>query len=188
VVYAREIDGEALTLIVSGKLWRNSLIMMDEQSGSLWSHVTGRCLEGAHLGTRLEVVPSVQTTWADWRRAHPDTRVLAKPAEIRSSRYQRYFDDPDRAGMFRTFWLQDVMPAKALVHGLVDGPHALAVRDEDLPPGSEREVDLAGETVRVVRAADGGVRAYDADGGEIQVHTAYWFAWSTYFPNTVVSD
>jgi hypothetical protein len=188
VVYARELDGAALTLIVSGKLWRNSLIMMDEQSGSLWSHITGRCLEGAHLGTQLEVVPSVQTTWADWKTAHPHTRVLEKPGVIRSSRYQRYFDDPDRAGMFRTFWLQDVMPGKALVHGLVDGPYALAIRDEDLPPGSERTFDLAGEGVRVARAADGGVRAYAADGRELQVHTAFWFAWSTFYPNTQVAE
>ncbi len=73
MVYAREIDDTQLTLIVSGKLWRNSMIMQDEQTGSLWSHVTGVCLEGEYQGKTLEQVPSVQTTWAEWQAAHPDT-------------------------------------------------------------------------------------------------------------------
>jgi len=186
VVYAREVDGKVLTLIVSGKLWRNSMVMMDEESGSLWSHVNGRCLEGSYEGRELAHLPSVQTTWADWRRAHPATRVLKKSEEILSSRYERYFADQDRAGMFRTIWLQDRMPAKALVHGLVDGPHAVAVRDEVLKPGDEITVDLAGNEVRVARAVDGGVRAFAGDGGELLVRTSFWFAWSTFYPNTAV--
>jgi hypothetical protein len=186
VVYARELDGQVLTLIVSGKLWRNSLIMMDEESGSLWSHVTGECLEGEHAGRSLRRLPSVQTTWAAWRDAHPGTRVLKKSAEILSSRYERYFADQDRAGMFRSLWLHDRMPAKALVHGVTDGPHALAVRDDVLAPGDGRTVDLAGRPVRLVRDRDGGVRAYAADGGELPVFTAFWFAWSSFHPNTAV--
>ena len=186
MVYARELDGETLTLIVSGKLWRNSLIMMDEESGSLWSHINGRCLEGIHVGRELGHMPSVQTTWSAWKKAHPQTRVLKKSEEILSSRYERYFADPDRAGMFRTMWLKDRMSAKALVHGLIDGPHAVAVTDKALKPGDELVVDLAGNDVRVVRDADGGVRAFAADGGELLVRTAFWFAWSTFYPNTAV--
>ena len=185
MVYARELDGQALTLIVSGKLWRNSLIMMDEESGSLWSHVTGECLEGVHVGRRLPTVPSVQTTWAEWRSAHPRTRVLEKPAGIRSSRYEAYFADPQRTGLFRTFWLKDRMPGKALVHGIANDHHAVAVRDEALPPGAELTVDLGGTPVTVTRDADGGVRAVAAD-GELVVRTAYWFAWSGFYPNTAV--
>lgn len=186
MVYARELDGAPLTLIVSGKLWRNSLIMMDEESGSLWSHVNGRCLEGEHVGRELEHLPSVQTTWAAWREAHPGTRVLKKSEEILSSRYERYFADQDRAGMFRTMWLSDRMPAKALVHGITDGPHALAVRDEALAPGDEKTLELAGKPLRVVRGADGGVRAFAGDGTELLVRTSFWFAWSNFHPNTAV--
>ncbi len=188
MVYARSLGDTTLTLIVSGKLWRNSLVMMDEETGSLWSHVSGVCLEGDLVGRKLATTPSVQTTWADWYAAHPTTRVLKKSEEILSSRYERYFADPDRAGMFRTFWLQDRMGAKVKVHGIVRGPHAVAVVDAALAQGASREIDLGGDKVTVSRDADGGVRAVDADGEELLVRTAFWFAWSTFYPNTMVVD
>ena len=74
MVYARSLGDTTLTLIVSGKLWRNSLIMMDEETKSLWSHVSGEALSGPLAGRRLESIPSVQTTWKEWVAAHPGTR------------------------------------------------------------------------------------------------------------------
>ena len=74
-MHARELDGRTLTLLVSGKLWRNSLIMQDEETGTLWSHVTGEALDGELTGRRLEIVPGVHTTWAEWQEAQPKTLV-----------------------------------------------------------------------------------------------------------------
>jgi hypothetical protein len=177
------------TFIVSGKLWRNSLIMMDEETGSLWSHVTGEALDGTKKGRRLETVPSVQTTWTRWTLEHPEAKLLKKGTEIRGSQYQRYFDDPDRTGMFRANWLQDRLPGKDLVHGLVRGPHALAVSDFGLGPNDTLKVKLGGVPIVVLRGADGGVRAYMAEGWEeILVRPAFWFAWSSFYPNTLVED
>ncbi len=189
MVYARTVADTDLTLIVSGKLWRNSMIMMDEETGSLWSHVTGKCLEGEHAGTVLEVVPSVQTTWAEWRDDHPDTRVLAKSEAITSSRYQSYYDDPERTGLFRAQWLMERLPGKTLVHGVTVGPHALAVTDERMDAGRPVEGELGGVAVTLRLDPDGGVRAVRNDTGEeLPVRTAYWFAWSGFFANTAVID
>ena len=187
-MYARSVGDTSLTLIVSGKLWRNSLIMMDEETGTLWSHVTGEAMEGPLAGRRLATSPSVQTTWAEWRAAHPGTRVLKKSEEILSSRYQRYFDDPERTGLFRTFWLQDRMPGKAKIHGVVRGPHAVAVADAALVPGEPRTFELGEAQVTMTRDADGGVRAVTSTGEDLLVRTAYWFAWSSFYPNTAVVD
>jgi hypothetical protein len=177
------------TFIVSGKLWRNSLIMMDEETESLWSHVTGEALDGAKKGRRLEILPSVQTTWNRWTLEHPEAKLLRKDAELRSSRYQQYFDDPNRTGMFRGNWLQDRLPGKELVHGIVRGPHALAVGDFGLGPNDTLNVELGGDPIVVLRSPDGGVRAYLAQGGEeILVRPAFWFAWSSFYPNTLVAD
>ena len=57
-------------------LWRNSLVMMDEETGSLWSHVVGEALQGPLKGKVLKTVPVVQTSWAAWIKQHPDTKVL----------------------------------------------------------------------------------------------------------------
>ncbi len=163
--------------------------MQDKETGSLWSHVTGVCLEGKFQDATLQQMPSVQTTWAQWVADHPDTRVLKKSEEIKSSRYQNYFDDPERTGLFRTFWLEDRMPGKAIVHGITLGPHALAVADAALKSGEPLKHDLGDAELIITRDADGGVRAVRADNGqELQVLEAYWFAWSAFYPNTLVLD
>ena len=189
MVHVRQVEDKRLTFIVSGKLWRNSLIMQDKETGSLWSHVTGECLEGEYKGTQLEMIPVVQTTWEQWSADHPATRVLKKSEEIKSAPYQKYFDDPEKTGLFRTTWLQDRLPGKALIHGLTLGTHSLAVADVVLATGASVTGKLGEVEVKVTRNTDGGVSALRTDSGEpLVVRTAYWFAWSTYFPNTQVID
>jgi hypothetical protein len=63
VVYARSVADATLTFQVSGMLWRNSLIMIDRETGTLWSHVTGAALKGSLAGTSLTKLASVQTAW-----------------------------------------------------------------------------------------------------------------------------
>lgn len=78
-MYATDINGRSLTLGVSGMLWENSLVMVDRETGSLWSHLLGECMRGSLTGTRLEVIPSVITTWGYWKSRHPDTTVVIMP-------------------------------------------------------------------------------------------------------------
>lgn len=140
--------------------------MMDEETGTLWSHVTGEAMDGELAGNYLEDLPVVQTTWSWWKEKFPETLVLKKDAEIKSSRYERYFKDPDRAGMFTVEWLKERMPAKTKVHGIVRGPHALAITDEKLLPDALFEADVGPDPIVIVRAGDGGVRAFVAMAGE----------------------
>ncbi len=184
-MHVRRIADRELTFIVSGKLWRNSLVMMDRETGSLWSHLTGECLEGELTGSRLEQIATVQTTWKDWSDAHPATRALKKDAEIHGSRYQKYFDDPDRIGILPMTFLSDTMTGKTIVHGVLVNGQALAVVDTALT--SPIEVECGGTALKIFRGKDGGVRARRvADESELAVRLAYWFAWSSYFPHTRV--
>lgn len=186
-MYARTVGDTDLTFIVSGKLWRNSLVMMDKETGSLWSHITGVCMEGEHLGAELPMIPSVQTTWGEWKISHPKTRVLEKSEEVTSSHYEDYFADPDKAGLFRSEWLMEQMSAKTLVHGVTVGVHALAVTDDGFAVGDTIQADLGETPVMVSRGTDGGVRAVRQDtGDELIVRTSFWFAWSGFYPNTLV--
>ncbi len=189
MVHVRQIEDKTLTFIVSGKLWRNSLIMQDKETGSLWSHVTGECLEGEYEGTQLEMIPVVQTTWQQWSAEHPGTRVLKKSKEIKSAPYEGYFNDPEKTGLFHTAWLRERLPGKTLIHGLKLGVHALAVTDAALEPGATVAGKLGEVAVEMTRGPDGGISARRTDtDATLVVRTAYWFAWSTYFPNTGVID
>ena len=152
-------------MTVSGTLWRNNLVMEDLETGTYWSQVTGEGLTGKFKGRTLSTVPVVQTAWVDWLRSQPDTKVLKKDREVRSSVYEAYFKDPSKNGLFRTEWLMEQMPGKELVHGLADGPHALAVRDKTLKRGDLLHANLGDKAVIVVRTSDNGVRGYFASRG-----------------------
>ncbi len=163
--------------------------MEDRETSTSWSHVTGRALGGPGRGAQLQALPSVQTTWTEWKKAHPETDVLKKSKEVLSSHYERYFSDPERLGLFRAQWLTEVMPGKTLIWGATVGLHAVAVTDEALVESGKAAVDLGGTPVEIERGADGGVRAFAGeDRDEIPVTRAFWFAWSSFYPNTQVVD
>lgn len=72
-------------------LWNRSLVMVDIESRSLWSHILGDCHRGRHAGKRLEQVPAVVTDWASWQKAHPATTcaVLSRTSTEYTHRFQR---------------------------------------------------------------------------------------------------
>lgn len=220
------MEDKTLTLIVSGALWRNSMIMMDEQTGSYWSHVTGKCLKGKLKGNELKTISSVHTTWADWYKEHPQTKVLKKSKEITSSHYEKYFTDPDRTGIFRANYIMNRMPGKTLVYGLSRGTNHLAITKEKVFLEKMIQTDLAKEKIIIYQSADKGIHAFinkysffklskkqnyyidestksewNFNTGkcingklkgkkldEVSITAAFWFAWSSFFPNTKVID
>ena len=158
-MYSREVDGDARTFGVSGKLWHGVLVMYDRESESLWTQLDGRAIQGDALGATLAHVPSVYTTWSEWRRAHPDTLVLDMDEEERAregSRYAEYFADPDRLYFDRLDEGLGGVSPKDVVFGVAVGGEALAVTE-----------DLLAST-GVANAVVGGVPvgfAYDARKG-----------------------
>ena len=75
-MYGSKIAGRRLTFVVSGQLWNGSLVMMDQETKSLWSHILGTCVEGDLKGETLPVLDSDVTTWKAWLHEHPETEVL----------------------------------------------------------------------------------------------------------------
>lgn len=210
-------------------LWRDSLIMMDKESKSLWSHVLGKAVKGPMEGSTLEMLPSTQTTWAAWYKAHPKTKLLAKSEAVASSHYQGYFDDPEKMGIFRARRIVKQMPGKALVWGVAHGLHAAALTDGAVGATKAKAFSLGEVQAVALLGADDGVRAFVTRAGghtlnlgydekgvlrdektstewnpttgialegklagtqfeEIPVTRVYWFAWSSFFPNTLVVD
>ncbi len=69
------MDGRALNPDLAGLRGLN-WVMKDRETGSLWQQATGEAIEGPLKGTRLQVINFLLTTWAEWRKLHPDTLVL----------------------------------------------------------------------------------------------------------------
>ena len=161
IVYSREIDGAARTFGVSGKLWRDALVMYDRQTESLWSQVDGRAFRGPGEGQVLEHVPSVQTTWGNWKNLHPDTLVLKKEADYSETEYEKYFNDPYRIGIFGHTSKDDRLDPKVEVLGVRLGGDEMAFPIEPLRAAVVVETGIGGEGVVVVSHADTGtLRAF----------------------------
>ena len=79
VVAERLVDGEPTVFGVSGKLWRNDLVLYDRATESLWSQLLATAIQGPKTGTQLRLFPSTLASWGEWRTAHPETRVLLPP-------------------------------------------------------------------------------------------------------------
>ena len=103
---------------MSGKLIRNSLVMFDRETGTLWSHLTGDALEGPLAGHHLMQLLSEQTTWGRWRSEHPRTLMLdVDPTEVNSDPYQDYYTGQD-AGVVGRKRADDRLPLKEKVVGV----------------------------------------------------------------------
>lgn len=61
----------------AGILYRNSFVMYDHQTNSLWVHANGKAEYGPLKGKQLTFMPSTVTTWENWKRSYPQTTVLA---------------------------------------------------------------------------------------------------------------
>ena len=82
-------------------LYRNGLIMYDNQTQSLWSHIMGQAVAGDLSGTQLELIAALQTDWASWKERHPDT-VVINPGLFGRDGYEGYYLRPDAGVLGRT--------------------------------------------------------------------------------------
>ena len=80
-MYGRLLDGELYTFGHEGVLYRNSFVMYDHQTSSLWVHTTGQAVKGELRGNQLEFLPSEVVLWRVWLDRHPETLVLDRGGE-----------------------------------------------------------------------------------------------------------
>ena len=131
-------------------LWRDSLIMYDRDTGSLWSQVLGKAVAGPMKGEALVEVPSQLTTWGDWKRRHPDTLVLRSIGRPRGSSYADYHRDKRSIGIHGRRNPDERLPPKTLVYGLESGGSAAVAPLGAIARDGLVEGELAGVPVVVV--------------------------------------
>ena len=111
------INGEEYFFGVSGKLIRNVLVMYDKETGTLWSQLLGEAVSGELVGTKLEFLPAVLTTWASWREMHPDTLAIRKGFFGKKDPYLNYYYSQD-AGVIGATNLDERLETKEFVIGI----------------------------------------------------------------------
>jgi hypothetical protein len=159
-VYVRTVGGKETTFGVSGALWRDALVMYDRDSESYWSQVNATGISGEHTGDVLTELPSVVTTWGEWKTLHPETLVLEKPS-LESSPFDRYYASAEAMGASGRASSDDRLPGKDLVVGVRAGSAAAAVPLETLRAEGVL-TGMVGDTPVVwLSLSDPGAAAYD---------------------------
>ncbi len=79
ILYRTTIGGKHYELGTSGFLYRSNKLMYDKDTRSLWSTIEGEPVVGPLVGRGLKLEPLwvVTTTWGEWRRRHPESKVLS---------------------------------------------------------------------------------------------------------------
>lgn len=77
-MYSRQIDGRTLTLAPSGWTYKDTFVLYDKETGSLWypgeKGLTG--IQGHYFKRLLPIIKSVDTNLGRWIDRHPQTRVV----------------------------------------------------------------------------------------------------------------
>ncbi len=148
IVFERTINGQVLTFGVSGILYRDNLVMYDHQTNTLWSQLLGQSLRGALRQQRLTVIPSLITTWSEWKQLHPETLVLS--AEL-LGQYEGELIDPyagyytsGSAGLAGDVNHPADVASKALVVGVQVGRQFRAYPLSTLSEGGVVEDEIGG--------------------------------------------
>jgi len=184
-VYDRRVEGRTLTFVNSGTLWRDTLVMQDRETGTLWTVATGRALYGPLAGERLRPIPAVLSTSNAWTENHPDARYLdtgdLTETPLRLSLYE--------ASSWQGFSGRKTADAryepKAKLYSVAEGSEALAFTEEDVK-GRGCIRSTLGERAVLLEwdPGDDAPRAYRPEGTcleEIAVVPMYWFALDRHF-------
>ena len=80
VVYGREIDGEVTTFGTTGYTYKQTFVLYDRKTESLWYPYRRQemnALSGTQAGSALPFLDEPdKMTLSDWRLEHPDSLVL----------------------------------------------------------------------------------------------------------------
>lgn len=61
--------------------YNNNIIYRDFNSGNFIQQLDGEVILGPDKGEKLDFLPTMMATWAEWKQLHPDTKLYFAPAQ-----------------------------------------------------------------------------------------------------------
>jgi len=190
MVFDANAAGRQLNFGVSGLLYQSDVLLYDRQTESLWSQIKQEAVTGMLTGTRLQLLPSIQTTWGAWKKQHPDTFVLST-----HTGYSRDYDeDPyedyyaSRDVMFAVGKINPRYHPKEQVLGVELDGLTKAYPFSELARAKSPFKDRIGKK-NVTVSYDSKSRTAtikDASGKELPSVVGFWFAWYVFHKDTQV--
>jgi hypothetical protein len=120
-VFDRRAAGSIREFHNSGLLTNSAAIYYDKQKDvkteSLWGQLQMQAIAGPNAGTPMKRLDFALTTWGNWKRSHPSTRVLAGVARLRENKiyskepYSTYFETGTPRFAVDPLWNDAAVPA-----------------------------------------------------------------------------
>lgn len=191
IVFDPLVNGERVEFGTSGKLWNSNLVMYDRKTDSLWSQILGEAIVGEKTGTLLEVLPSDQIRFGDWRKLHPNGEVLSRDTgAIKFYGQDPYGDYYTRPGTFFPVDKKDSrLGEKEFILGIVVSGKAKAYWPPAVKKAGKVEDVFQGKTIVAQYEKDiDAVRLFEkkSDGELVRINPfgSFWFSWVAAHPDT----
>jgi len=189
--FIRKVNGVTTDFGVSGYLYNSNLIMYDRKFGNLWQQYTYEAIigEAARQDVKLEPISVANTTWGQWKAAHPETEVLKKPAGVKRD-YDKYpygSYEENAEVRFGAVHTDKRLHPKDIVYGVSVRGVAKAYSEAKIELVGTFEDVVGGETVLVGRDAAGSVIVKNKISSELYLtQRSFWFAWVMFNPQTLL--
>lgn len=178
---------ERPVLRTSGLLIRSNKVMYDITTHSVFDTFRGNAVTGplSENNFSLEQASVVTTEWGEWKKAHPETTVLVEALAL--GRNFDFRNNRDASGpIFPVGNVDPRLPVHEDVIGvLADSGQAIAFQRSKAIVALTNGEEIGFENIRLKLEA-GGIRAVSKDGQDLGSHQAFWFAWSQFYPDTIL--
>jgi len=192
VAFSSKVKDDQLRFGVSGLLYNSDVLLYDAKTESLWSQIMGKAVSGKMKGTRLKLLPLHQTTWGKWNSEHPDTLVLSTDTGFNRDYTRNPYNGYEKS-IKLYFDVSHQSPRKyhpkEKVLGLDAGGVFKAYPFIELNRLKKSQLDevVNKERYTIVwdKKSQSG-KVFNSKGKEMPVLQAFWFAWYTFHPDTLV--
>ena len=191
IAFDAAIDGQAKTFGVSGLLYNSDVLLYDRQTESLWSQIMMQAISGPMAGKELQMLPTMNTSWGEWKKKYPDTWVLTEntgfqrdysrsPYQGYEQSAQLYFDVAHKDDRFH--------PKESVIGIEIDGQFkAYPFSELEKRKNSRFKDQFQGKELLINYHPDSrSATITNEQGEELPALTTFWFAWYAFHPETEV--
>lgn len=190
ITFSSLVKGDNLTFGVSGLLFNSDVLMYDKQTESLWSQLEMLSVTGKYSGSELEILPTEQTTWKEWKSKYPKTKVQSIETgysrDYRKNPYEGY--DQTEKLMFEVENQNEKYANKELTLGIEVNGIYKAFPFSELEKSKPEFLQLiGGKWFKVIYNKEQKTAAIKTENNELYPSvTLFWFAWNTFHPETEI--
>ncbi|MEE9326142.1 MAG: DUF3179 domain-containing protein [Cocleimonas sp.] len=191
IVYSADFNGKAHQFGVSGLLYNSDVLLYDRQTETLWSQILSKGVSGKLVNQELKIIPSSHTSWQDWLKKHPNSKVLSNETGF-SRDYSRspYGDyNNNKSTYFPVAFRNKQYHPKERVLGVTINGKQKVYPFSELAKTKKNSLNdnFAGKQFKLtfdVENRDGSIK--DSSGKVIPSINTFWFAWYAFHPKAEI--